>query len=81
MQGFFAMIKKLTRRELRRRAGLARSLVAGLGSLLTIAAPAHAATHLDRSSAASGLQGDFNRIGSDMRIATIREKRREEAAS
>ena len=74
------MVKK-SRRAARRSPGLMKSMALGFGSLLTIAAPTHAATHLSRTGVESSLQGDFNRIGNDMRTAIAREKRREEASS
>jgi len=66
--------KRVTRRE-----SMVRSVVAGLGSLLTVTAP-HA-SHLPTppTNAQSALRGDMMRIGGDMTVVIDRAKRREEA--
>jgi hypothetical protein len=67
------------RKRLTRRSSMVRSVVAGLGSLLTVSTP-HA-SHLNLPpNAQSALRGDMMRIGVDMTVAIDRVKRREEAA-
>lgn len=66
-----------TRRS--RTARLARSVVAGLGSLLTISTPQ--ASHLPpRTSVTGALKADFARIGGDMTRAVEKERQREKTA-
>jgi hypothetical protein len=62
-----------------RTARFAKSVVAGLGSLLTISAPQ--ASHLPpRPSVTGALKADFARIGGDMKNAVEKERQSEKAA-
>lgn len=61
----------------RRRVALAKALIKSAGSLLVLATPRH--THLSKHNAQQALRGDFARIGADMKVATKKEREREEA--
>lgn len=73
------MVQMRKRRAMIASRRVAKALVAGFGSLLTITTPA--VSHYHPTSASSALNGDMAKVGRDMRVVLERERRREEASS
>lgn len=59
---------------------MAKAVVAGLGSLLSISTP-QASHYHPAPSAQAALRGDFARIGRDMHVVVERERRHEKTSS